>query len=63
MGHTSPHFLGAMLSAMLILAAPAFVLCAGVSLLAYRKRGEDAEPPHGPAPMTDDDTWAQDGDG
>ena len=31
---------GAMLSGMLILMVPAFLLCAGIALLAYRKRNK-----------------------
>jgi hypothetical protein len=32
------HFINHMMGAMLILAAPAFTLCAGIAFLAYRKR-------------------------
>jgi hypothetical protein len=39
----STHFLGAMMGAMLILAAPAFLLCVGVTVLAYRRRGAETD--------------------
>lgn len=41
---TSPHFISAMMGAMLILAAPAFLLVTGIAYLAFRKRdGDDDE--------------------
>ena len=39
----TPHFMNAIMSSMLILAAPAFFVVTGIAVLAYRKWKSDGE--------------------
>lgn len=38
-----PHFMEALMSGMVILMIPAFLICAGIAVLAYRKRKQWVE--------------------
>jgi hypothetical protein len=38
-----PHFMGALMSGMVILMVPAFLICTGITVLAYRKRKQWAQ--------------------
>jgi hypothetical protein len=39
----SPDFMGALMSGMVILMIPAFLICTGITITAYRKRHRDVE--------------------
>jgi hypothetical protein len=39
----SPDFMGALMSGMVILMIPAFLICTGITIMAYRKRRRDVE--------------------
>jgi hypothetical protein len=51
-----PHFMGALMSGMVILMIPAFLICAAITVFAFRKRNQwaETEAPRETAPDFDD---------
>lgn len=60
-----PHFMGALMSGMVILMIPAFLICTGIAVLAYRRRKQwvetegrrRGEPGLGASADADDEPW------
>jgi len=61
---TPTHVMGALMSGMVILMIPAFFICTGIAILAYRKRKQWTEsetrssyPPTEPPNESNDELW------